>query len=274
MEVAAATIVEDFARILRGETARRSADGGMSRLEQQRRATRLRTFVDVVSGMWCMSGRFDPVTGLKLHHRLDATLASLFAHQVPETCPTDAGEKQDHLRALALVALTEGCGGKPGRPELVVVVDATGDEAGRPTVDWGLPVEVPAQVLADLAERADHHAVVVRNGVVLHAPGTLDLGRTSRLANRAQRRALRALHASCAIPGCAVRYDQCKLHHVEWWEHGGRTDLQNLVPLCERHHHAVHERGWVLRLGPNRELFVTLPDGETMSTGPPRRRAA
>jgi hypothetical protein len=46
-------------------------------------------------------------------------------------------------------------------------------------------------------------------------PGTLDLGRASRLANRAQRRALRALYAACAIPGCPVGYDHCKLHHLE-----------------------------------------------------------
>ena len=42
----------------------------------------------------------------------------------------------------------------------------------------------------------------------------LHLGRTTRLANRAQRRALRALYSSCAIPGCTGAYDRCKLHHV------------------------------------------------------------
>ena len=68
--------------------------------------------------------------------------------------------------------------------------------------------------LAQMMGEGPVHPVVVRNGVVLHAPGELDLGRTTRLANRAQRRALRALYATCAIPGCSVRYDRCKLHHV------------------------------------------------------------
>ena len=45
------------------------------------------------------------------------------------------------------------------------------------------------------------HAVVVRNGVVLYAPGEPNLGRNTRLANRAQRSALRGLYRSCAIPG-------------------------------------------------------------------------
>jgi hypothetical protein len=141
-------------------------------------------------------------------------------------------------------------------------------------VDWGIPVEIPWAVLADLAAEADVGTVVVRNGVVLHAPGRLDLGRASRVASRAQRRALRGLYATCAIPGCAVKYDNCKLHHVIWWEHGGATDLHNLLPLCERHHHCVHDRGWILSLGPHRQLRVQTPDGQVMTTGPPRRQAA
>ena len=102
----------------------------------------------------------------------------------------------------------------------------------------------------------------------------LDLGRSCRLAGRAQRRALRGIYATCAIPGCAVRYDSCKLHHVIWWEDGGSTDLVNLLPLCERHHHCVHEQGWIVTLGPHRELTVTTPDGQVMTTGPPQRGVA
>ena len=111
----------------------------------------------------------------------------------------------------------------------------------------------------------------MHRGVVLHAPGQLDLGRSTRLANRAQRRTLQALYPTCAIPGCTIRYDLCKLHHVHWWEHGGPTDLHNLLPLCVTHHHAVHDRHWQLNLTPNRQLTITYPDGTTNRTGPPRR---
>jgi hypothetical protein len=213
--------------------------------------------------MWCLAGRFDPETGLRLHGRLHAMVVRLFADTVPEGCPTDPGERQDHLRAHALIELTEGRRSGSGRPEIVAVVDTT-DPRG-PIVDWGLPVEIPAPVLADLAATADLHAVVVRNGVVLHAPGQLDLGRTTRVASRAQRRALRALYATCAVPGCRVAYDHCKLHHLVFWEEGGVTNLSNLLPLCERHHHAVHDHGWTLHLGPSRELRVHLPDGQVMA---------
>jgi hypothetical protein len=106
---------------------------------------------------------------------------------------------------------------------------------------------------------------------VLHAPGRLDLGRATRLANRAQRRALRALYATCAIPGCDTRYDLCQLHHILCWEHGGTTDLDNLLPLCSRHHHDLHDNHWQLQLDTHRSLTVTYPDGTTQTTGSPHR---
>jgi hypothetical protein len=129
-------------------------------------------------------------------------------------------------------------------------------------------------VLAEIVGRADIHTIVVRNGAIIYAPGRLDLGRTTRLANAAQRRALRAIYPRCAIPDCLTRFDHCKIHHVHWWRHGGRTDLENLLPVCVRHHTAIHDEGWVIELGPDRVLTLTLPKGEVMTTGPPRRRAA
>ena len=147
-------------------------------------------------------------------------------------------------------------------------------DGARPKVDWGLPVEIPYSVLIELFSGADVYPVIVRNGVVLYAPGELDLGRTTRLANRAQRRALRALYPACAIPGCETRFERCKIHHVEWWRHGGRTDLENLLPLCVHHHAQVHHNGWVILLGPGRTLTLRLPDGTVHNTGPPGRRAA
>jgi hypothetical protein len=141
-------------------------------------------------------------------------------------------------------------------------------------VDWGIPVELPPSVLADLYPRATITTVVLCRGAVVHAPGRLNLGRTTRLANRAQRRALRAMYPGCAIPGCPARFDHCRIHHVVWWRLGGSTDLHNLLPICVRHHSLVHDGGWTLDLQPDRTLTVTRPDGSRMTTGPPSRHAA
>jgi hypothetical protein len=170
------------------------------------------------------------------------------------------------------LALLDGKGVRSGRPEIVVVVDHT-TAASEPVVDWGLPVELPRQVLADLYQTATVSTVVVRNGVIIDAPGELDLGRSTRLANRAQRRALGAIYATCAIPGCQVRYSRTRLHHIIWWHHNGRTNLDNLLPVCEQHHQNIHNDGWLLTLAPDRTLTIQFPDGSIMTTGPPRRLA-
>ena len=272
--VAAAGTVDEFRRRLELEAKRLQTDDGMDRLERQRRATRLSTWVDP-EGMWNLRGRFDPVTGVKLAAKLDTAVETLFAETTPDTAPTDPIEKQHHLRALALARLLDGAGGtRPGRGEFIAVIDADAPGRPGPAVDWSIPVEIPARVLAQLAGDAEVTAVVVRNGVVLYAPGELDLGRRTRLANRAQRRALRGLYSTCGIPGCRVAYHRCQLHHVIWWRHGGRTDLANLIPICTVHHTKIHHDDWTITLGPNRELTLTLPDGTVMTTGPPTIRAA
>ena len=289
VEVAAAGNVEQFSRRLALEVKNLQRDSGEDRLARQKRSTRLSEWVDD-EGMWNLRGRFDPVLGMRLAASIHAATETAFADAVPECCPTDPLEKNRFLAAHALARLVAGATAGHGpsrRPEFVVVVDTTEPMMRRtqparpgeptpasPSVDWPIPVEVPPRILAELAGTADVHVVVVRNGVVLHAPGTLDLGRSTRLANRAQRRALRGLYRGCAIPGCSATFDRCKLHHVVWWRHGGRTDLSNLLPVCAQHHTRLHQDGWEVTLGPHRELSVTLPDGRVMATGPPRRSAA
>jgi Domain of unknown function (DUF222) len=279
-------------------------DDGAARLDRQRRATRLRSWTDRHSGMFRVSGSFDPLTGVAIQGRVNAAMAAMFAHGYPDGAPDDPGERQDFLRALAFIALTAGgpvgtdtkpegpgnssgsgsdvgwvpfgISGPPrfGRPEVVVVVDhTTPDVNGRPGVDWGGPVDLPFSCVEDLLRVAAVYKVTVNGGNVVDPDGELDLGRSTRLANRAQRRALRALYSMCAVPGCAVRYEFTEPHHITWWRHGGNTDLINLIPLCA-HHHANAHKGWMFKLGPNRELTITLPTGQTMSTGPPKRHAA
>ncbi|MEY2581357.1 MAG: hypothetical protein QOE09_1206, partial [Ilumatobacteraceae bacterium] len=258
------------------EARRVERDGdGLERLERQRRAVRFNSWVDRQSGMGRWSAIWDPETMLRLENRVDATVQALFHDTHPDGCPTDLLEKQSFLRAHALLALLDGTATRMGKPEIVVVVDHTHPHPdGRAVIDWGLPIELPERVLGDLECTATVSTVVVRDGVVIDAPGEVNLGRTTRVANRAQRRALRALYATCAIPGCHVRYSRTKLHHVIWWRHNGPTDLCNLLPLCEHHHHNVHDSSWQLTLTPDRRLTIQLPDGQIMTTGPPKRDAA
>jgi hypothetical protein len=78
----------------------------MARLERQRRANRLRTWTDKHDGMFRVSGHFDPFSGLAIQGRLNAAMAAMFADGLPDTASDDPGERQDFLRARALLALT------------------------------------------------------------------------------------------------------------------------------------------------------------------------
>ncbi|MGZ4805112.1 MAG: hypothetical protein ACXV5U_01900 [Ilumatobacteraceae bacterium] len=264
---------DEFARTMRTEVRRLEGDGDAeARLERQRRAVRLNTWLDRDSGMGRWTALWDPETMVRLENRLDAQVDALFHDTQPPGCPTDLLEKQSFLRAHALLALLDGGGARLGRPEIVVVIDTT--TGSQPVIDWGLPVELPRRVLDELATTARVHTMVVRNGTIIDAPGELNLGRSTRVANRAQRRALGALYPTCAIPGCGVRYSRTKLHHVTWWLHHGLTNLDNLLPLCVQHQHNIHHDGWHLTLTPNRTLTIQFPDGTIMTTGPPTRGAA
>ena len=96
-----------------------------------------------------------------------------------------------------------------------------------------------------------------------------------RTANRAQRRALRAMHRTCAHPECTVTFEACRIHHVTpWLRPRGDTDISNLLPLCETHHHSVHEGGWGLTITPDRTATWTRPDGTHHHTGPTNDRVA
>ena len=75
----------------------------------------------------------------------------------------------------------------------------------------------------------------------------LHLGRSRRLASRAQRRALRLRDTTCSFPGCH-QSQHLDAHHVVPWSEGGPTDIEGLALLCRRHHVMVHEGG--LRLVP------------------------
>jgi hypothetical protein len=101
----------------------------------------------------------------------------------------------------------------------------------------------------------------------------IDLGRARKHPNIAQRRALRAMHATCGFSGCDVPFDRCELHHVRPWHHGGRTDLANLLPLCVAHHHLVHEGGWILAIDDQRVVTVTRPDRRASVPGGALQRA-
>ena len=252
---------DDFAKHIKSEVARLQSDGGLAEFERHRRSTYLRTWNDA-EGMLQIRGAFDAERGSILLSRLERRVEAMFHggdHEVPVVVAPGI-EPNDHRRALALIAAVEGnevngAEASAVRAEIVVHVGLESLTAG--LTDRGIAttqhgVSLPIETIRRLACDAEIIPVVLGGQGV-----PLDVGRSKRLATVHQRRALRAVHETCAVPECAVAFKHCEPHHIDYWENGGVTSLDNLVPLCSRHHHAAHEGGWKLRLEPaTRELLI------------------
>jgi len=133
--------------------------------------------------------------------------------------------------------------GDPPRREVVVVVDAAvlaeDEAAGRAHLEGG-PALSPAQ-----ARRLTCDAAVT--AVLTDGAQVLAQGRARRYATRAQRRALLMRDGGCARPGCdETRIERLHAHHLRSWLSGGRTDVSNMVLLCDVCHGLVHDHDLVL----------------------------
>ena len=260
-EAAQTMPVGEFAALVRTTAQSVVTDGGLSTLERQRRSTYMKIWNDA-DGMVHLRGSFDPESGAALQGAINRRVEAMF-HAGDPVDVMPWVEPNDHRRARAIVALASRSSEdhdhvttREARAEIVVHVDLTTLTEGlhhnsvRHT-EFGAPL--PVETIRRLACEADIVPVVLSGASV-----PLDVGRSRRLATVHQRRALEANYRTCAIPECEVPYHHCQIHHIEYWESGGSTNLDNMVPLCSKHHHAVHEGGWKLSLhSETRELRVT-----------------
>jgi hypothetical protein len=205
-----------------------------------------------------------------------------------------AYSKADALLDVARVFLNTAPQDRSGEDRTLVVVHVSADNLGRvpagsqePAVLRAEPVEAqstngtciggvpagtsqPAEAVCQIEnvgsiETATAQRLACDNpvlGAVVDKHGSvLALGRTKRLVSTAQRRALMIRdHGMCQYPGCH-QTRHLKAHHLIPWIQGGRTDLENLILLCQWHHTAVHEGGISIINDPDGWLF-TKPDGQ------------
>jgi hypothetical protein len=168
-------------------------------------------------------------------------------------------------RAAALVRICELALERTGdvhrpRAHVSIVLDwatLTGGESGRVDGDFTGPIH-----------RRDVERLLCDCSVsrIVTGPDSLplDVGRTRRTVPPALRRALVERDGGCRFPGCDRPPGWCDAHHVTSWAQGGRTARDNLVLLCDRHHHVVHQRDWAIKYD-GRELRVLRPDGTELT---------
>jgi Domain of unknown function (DUF222)/HNH endonuclease len=96
---------------------------------------------------------------------------------------------------------------------------------------------------------------------------TMYEGRARRFPTGSQRREVMRRDRHCRFPGCA-NVTFTNVHHIKPWGSGGRTDLENLVLMCQHHHYRLHSSGWSMTGNANEELTLVAPTGRVMTSRP------
>jgi hypothetical protein len=236
VELAARTTVERFDRTVRDLARRLSRDDGLrhhERLKAQRTVSR-----------W-VDGEGMCITRISLDPEADARFSAVFdAAVAAEQAKPDDGRTFDQLKADAFLNLVTAPAA-PGtqRPaQLLMLIDYETAAHGlheRSVCETFDGQPLPPATVRRLACEAEIIPIVLGGDSQV-----LDVGRARRLATADQRRALRAIHRTCAAPDCTVRFGGCDIHHLKEWRDGGATNLQNLIPVCSKHHHLIHEGHW------------------------------
>jgi hypothetical protein len=230
----------------------RVSDDGQTEHQSQHDKNSFRSWTSA-DGRWQARLDLDPLSGEKVQNAIDAEARSIAKRH------TDAGEPVhhgEHLNSVAVSSLIDSANGSKGRASIHVVADLdtirTGVWGGTTKRTGGgndIPLSTVRQLLCDAWIT---HTVLGPSG------RALAVGRSYRTATDAQRAALRVMYPTCAM--CEVRFDHCEIHHIIEWEHGGPTDLDNLIPLCTVHHERLHNTGCRIELDTERTLTVFKPN--------------
>jgi hypothetical protein len=204
----------------------------------------------VLDGRWHADGYLEPETGAALNAELDRRMA---------TEPHDPLDVQTtgKRRAQALGSLArdgrgfEGASNtRPAADICIVVRDQTLTDC---------PGALPARMSDGARLRLDTVRRLGCDGrltaVVLDAYGRpVGASGTHRHATRRERRALEAQWGGCAVDGCNQPFARTRPHHVIPWWLSKITRLKDLAPVCEHHHHDIHEGGRTLQLRDGRYI--------------------
>ena len=218
-------------------------------------------------------------THLELDPEADAKIASVFDAAVAAERSKPDGQDVRAVDADVMVDLITGAAPPTAGAEVSVLIDVETLRHGEHSATVSETADgqyLPPDVIRRMGCDADIIPIVLGGDGV-----PIDVGRARRLATREQRQALRAMYATCGHPNCTVRFGACRIHHVDWWDHLGPTNLDNLIPLCNEHHHHVHDGGWTLTFKPDRTITLRRPDGSLAYEGvttdrlpPPPERSA
>ena len=144
---------------------------------------------------------------------------------------------------IALIELIRGAGTAPDgkragsvTPEVMVILNYEKMLAGASDFAItanGLPLSA-GEARTLLCQAKIYPEVLGSKGMIL------DFGRSRRLFPKHVGKAVRAAYRGCSYPGCTMPAHRCELDHLDPWENGGTTDVDNVDLYCKMHHLARH----------------------------------
>lgn len=207
----------------------------------------LRLAIAAAGGAASQGGEDERTAAQRRHDALGVVANHYLAHA---DAPAVAGERPRVVVTINLASLLAASGETPAGQRWA-------------TLDGGLPL--PPETTRRLA--CDSQLLPV---AIDWDSGALALGRATRLWSQATRRATWIRDGGrCAFPKC--ERPPADLHHIVWWSHGGRTDVDNAAWLCSFHHWLIHEGGWTLRREHNGSYVFTARDGREFDSRQRRR---
>ena len=234
-----------------------SVDPAGFNLKVEEAHERRQLFINECGDMYRVDGWLELSSGAVLKTAIDALAHPLGKddYRSPKQRRADAVvELAHHLMDQGRLRKRNGV-----RPNVSVhtTIEGLKGELGAPASELANGTPISSQTVQRLACDGLLHRVLKADSMVI------DVGRAHRTAQPSQWRALKARHQTCAAPGCDRPINWTQAHHVDFWEHGGRTDHGKMLPLCCFHHRLVHEGDWRVVMVGERVEFIP-PDRPVM----------
>lgn len=225
--------------------AHEAIDAVETRHQRQRRNRKIIFGTDNADGSFSMYGTTDTTEGADLKKAIQAEADRLYKADGGREGAAESGRTDDQRRLDALVnlikrgaGLASTCKAKRPHPRhrgiVRIPIDRYlgGTDADATLLGQGrLPSAVTDRIMCDME----------LSPLIVDAEGSpLWMGRAVRTATDEQWVALIDRDDGCVVCGADPSY--CEAHHLDFWEQGGPSDITNLVLLCTRHHHDLHDQ--------------------------------
>ena len=260
LEAADQMLPDSFDRHARKWSDQKLIEAGLDPLERQRRAREAKLWVEKETGLGVLMAKIPRPQ----YEHLRQTVDSQYMHLLRQDStngrdPDDVRTPKQRLADVVVELMTnrsaatgefitETVGIKAKASTQLILtaplgaLDGTNPDGHVEMIGVG---PVPRQILESLTPDTE------LAGMIFDRRGRpLWLGRNQRLGNAAQRLAVAVRDGGCFE--CDAPMHRCELHHIqEWHRDGGRTDIQNLVAVCRRHHKWLETNNLIVRRTPS-----------------------